>query len=228
MGNLNEIKNGGMGIGGVHGFNLAMLSKWWSRFKASLNQLWVKVVVAIHFNNVSNNLSKLIPLKNPLRGFGRMLGSVESNLAKFGIILKDNLVAEGASWKWRLDPNGSFSVKQFWLDLELAAGGDANDVVSYHWNSWATPNANYLLWRALTGKIVSKVGLFNRGVPLANSSCSRCGRDGEDLDHIFVNCLWTRCIWWNILTWMRISFPAEISNLRDLVSFIKNWPGGRI
>ncbi|KAM0043486.1 putative reverse transcriptase zinc-binding domain-containing protein [Helianthus debilis subsp. tardiflorus] len=221
-------KLGGMGMGSISGFNQAMLTKWWWRYKTDPNQLWASVVDAIHKGN-SNSIQSIIPLKKAIPGVWKDIGSVESSLDRIGIKLSDNLVADGENWIWRSDPNGSFSIKQVRMDIDLASSGsDNNNEIVFGWNSWAIPKANYLLWRVQIRKIASKSGLIRRGVPLGDSLCSRCGMYEEDEDHIFLNCLWSRSIWWNILVWMRISFPSNAASFKDLASFLQNQPGGRI
>ncbi|KAF5780940.1 putative reverse transcriptase zinc-binding domain-containing protein [Helianthus annuus] len=219
-------KFGGMGVGGIQDFNQAMLAKWWWRFKANPNHLWAKVVAAIHYGN---NSPLLIPLKKSIPGVWKDVSSVETALAKIGINIKEFLVKEGDVWRWRSDPNGSFSLKQVRMDIESATDGPTSaDRFVFGWNSWAPPKVNFLLWRACLGKIASKVGLIHRGIQIQDSFCSRCGISDEDPDHIFVNCLWARSIWWNILTWIRIHYPTDICNLKGLTSYISSCPGGKV
>ncbi|XP_022024101.1 uncharacterized protein LOC110924400 [Helianthus annuus] len=104
---------------------------------------------------------------------------------------------------------------------------DANDGLVFNWNIWAPPKANYLIWRALIGKIASKKGLIHRGISLADSLCPRCGLYDEDPDHIFVKCLWAKCIGWNILAWVRLNFIAS-NNLNDLLQLINRSPGDKV
>ncbi|KAJ0837236.1 putative RNA-directed DNA polymerase [Helianthus annuus] len=221
-------KAGGMGVGSIQGYNFAMLAKWWWRFKSDPNQLWAKVVSAIHSDNGSNSTPPFFPLKRSLPGLWKDVGSVEAALAKIGINIKENLVVAGAEWKWQSDPNGSFSVKQVRIDIDRASSDSGIENFVYKWNNWATPKANFLLWRAILGKVASKVGLTHRGIPLSDCLCPRCWLHDEDPDHIFVNCLWSKCIWWNILAWVRIRFPADSNNLSSLISYIDNNPGGKV
>ncbi|XP_022032865.1 uncharacterized protein LOC110933975 [Helianthus annuus] len=132
------------------------------------------------------------------------------------------------TWKWSSDPNGSFSVKQVRAEIEEASRDDSPEPVSFDWNPWAPPKTNYLLWRALLGKIASKMGLIHRGVQLPDTRCPRCGIYDEDPSHIFVNCLWAKSIWWNILSWLRVSFPLNITNLSDLIGYIKDRSGAAL
>ncbi|KAF5810534.1 putative reverse transcriptase zinc-binding domain-containing protein [Helianthus annuus] len=217
-----------MGVGSIQHFNYAMLVKWWWRFKAEPNQLWAQVVASIHCGYNINSPAPLFPLKRSIPGVWKDVGSMEVALRKAGIFISDYLVEVDGVWKWRSDPFGSFSVKQVRADIESAAVEAGDSDLVFEWNNWVTPKANYLLWRALLGKVASKVGLVHRGIALADSVCSRCGIAEEDPDHIFINCLWSRCIWWNIMAWIRIKFPLDVSNLKDLFSYIKSNPGGRV
>ncbi|KAJ9536970.1 hypothetical protein OSB04_029703 [Centaurea solstitialis] len=45
---LNSKDKGGLGIGSLRAMNIALLSKWWWRFKTEKNALWRKVIIALH------------------------------------------------------------------------------------------------------------------------------------------------------------------------------------
>ncbi|MFS7901170.1 hypothetical protein Hanom_Chr00s175158g01830231 [Helianthus anomalus] len=69
------------------------------------------------------------------------------------------------------------------------------------------------------------MGLLHRGVQLPGVACPRCGLKDEDPSHIFVSCLWAKCIWWNIFTCMRVPFPADVHSLVDIIEYISTQPG---
>ncbi|KAJ0891843.1 putative reverse transcriptase zinc-binding domain-containing protein [Helianthus annuus] len=219
---LKSKKLGGMGLGEIRLFNLAIISKWWWRFASNPDDLWVSVVKAIHGSS-SSELPTSIPLKNSIPGLWKDICSVNPALEKMGVSLKDKLVESEGRWKWGTEMNGSFSVKQVRSDLEKASNDSEGFI--YVWNNWAPPKVNYLLWRAIFGKVASRVGLAKRGVPILDCSCPRCGLYIEDPDHLFFKCIWSRSVWWILLTWMRIKFPIEIANLRELIGYIQNQPG---
>ncbi|XP_021975173.1 uncharacterized protein LOC110870293 [Helianthus annuus] len=136
------------------------------------------------------------------------------------------LIKEGDVWKWRNDPSGSFSVKQVRLDIENASiAANSNDEV-FHWNNWAPPKSNYLLWRAIMGKVAAKTELIHRGVRIGDCLCPRCGLSDESPDHLFVSCLWSQSVWWNVLSWVRIPFPLNTFILKDMIGFLKLRQGG--
>ncbi|KAJ0600530.1 hypothetical protein HanIR_Chr03g0117891 [Helianthus annuus] len=72
------------------------------------------------------------------------------------------------------------------------------------------------------------MALIRRGIQIVDGLCPRCGLVDEDSEHIFISCLWTRCIWWNIFAWIRVPFPAEIHKLKNLIDFINGQPGCKI
>ncbi|XP_021999705.1 uncharacterized protein LOC110897235 [Helianthus annuus] len=222
---LKSRKDGGMGMGGIQEFNLAMLSKWWWRIKVNLSQLWAEVVAAVH-RGISASQS-LIPIKKSVPGVWKDIASVEVTLSKIGIDIKEKFVQDGSCWKWGNDPAGSFTVKQVRIDIEKALHQQADDGFMYEWNNWATSKANYLLWRVMLGKVASKIGLMHRGITLGDTMCPRCGLYEENTDHIFVNCLLAKCVWWNVLAWVRIKF-TECDNLKDFITLITQSPGDKV
>ncbi|XP_022024549.1 uncharacterized protein LOC110924878 [Helianthus annuus] len=153
---------------------------------------------------------------------------MEAELEKLGLNIQQNLVVENGNWRWRNGSEELFSVRQIRKDIENAKlEGAANDLV-YVWNSWAPSKANFLLWRALLGRIASREGLARRGVLLSEIGCPRCGLELEIPDHIFIKCLWARSIWWNVLAWVRIRFPVDCETILDFINYVKDCPGGRI
>ncbi|XP_021971422.1 uncharacterized protein LOC110866587 [Helianthus annuus] len=222
---LKSKKRGGLGIGKLADFNLAMLSKWWWRHKADPNQLWARVISSIHSINSGNSL---IPLNKNIPGSWKDIGNADASLLSEGIILADSLIEVEGVWKWRTSKDAPFSVKQVREDIEAARWVNMPNEPKLDWNNWATPKGNHLLWRVMLGRVASRVGLARRGIPIADIGCPRCGLEAECPDHIFLKCLWSRSIWWNILAWIRISFPADCDSFSDLIKHIKESPGSKV
>ncbi|KAF5798744.1 putative reverse transcriptase zinc-binding domain-containing protein [Helianthus annuus] len=79
------IEYGGLGFGSLRDTNLAMLAKWWWRFKTEKDSLRRKVIWAIHFNSRSWNP---IPAKLSISGPWKQIASVSSRLSPLGIDLR--------------------------------------------------------------------------------------------------------------------------------------------
>ncbi|KAJ0752186.1 hypothetical protein HanPI659440_Chr09g0321451 [Helianthus annuus] len=90
-------KSGGLGVGRLKDFNLAMLTKWWWRFKADPNQLWSKVIGSIHKFTAVN---QIIPISKSIPGVWKDIGNMDPELQKLGIDIKQNLVISNGVWKW--------------------------------------------------------------------------------------------------------------------------------
>ncbi|XP_022020022.1 uncharacterized protein LOC110920094 [Helianthus annuus] len=73
---------GGLGMGSLREANVAMLSKWWWRFKVDQQSLWRKVVWSIHAASRSWNY---IPVKLSLAGPWKQLGKIGEDLMKADI-----------------------------------------------------------------------------------------------------------------------------------------------
>ncbi|KAF5771882.1 hypothetical protein HanRHA438_Chr13g0581371 [Helianthus annuus] len=82
---------GGIGIGSIKDFNIAMLSKWWWRLKDNPNQLWVEVVKAIHD---SDSNDKMIPVKKYLPGTWKDIGEVDKILGKMGVQIREKFTVK--------------------------------------------------------------------------------------------------------------------------------------
>ncbi|XP_021992889.1 uncharacterized protein LOC110889633 [Helianthus annuus] len=75
---------GGVGIGSLKDANLAMLAKWWWRFKIDPESLWRKVIWSIHHNERTWNL---VPRKLSVAGPWKQVAKVSEELERYGINL---------------------------------------------------------------------------------------------------------------------------------------------
>ncbi|MFS8018578.1 putative reverse transcriptase zinc-binding domain-containing protein [Helianthus anomalus] len=97
------IEYGGLGFGSLKDANLAMLAKWWWRFKIEKDGLWRNLIWAIHHNNRSWTA---IPAKVSMSGPWKQIMSIHDPLARRGIDLKKTMKT--------VMVNGSDT--SFWLD----------------------------------------------------------------------------------------------------------------
>ncbi|MFS7975109.1 putative reverse transcriptase zinc-binding domain-containing protein [Helianthus anomalus] len=287
---------GGFGIGNMADFNIAMMSKWWWRFKDDPTQLWAAVIQAIHKSKVD---SKLIPAKKSIPGAWKDISAVEGTLSRCGLdinqklkvqvgngkkvrfwkdnwihnvplrerfpalfklaknkdgMVHDHLTMVGSTvvwqwawvrglstglernqiaclsnllrsavitadkqdrWSWVNNEGTSFSVKGVRMEV-AAAVNDGEQEDRFFWNSWAPLKHNYFLWRVIKNKVAAKSCLAKRGILMHDMLCERCGIGIEDVDHVFINCLWARSIWWQVAVWLRIPPPISASSLKEV------------
>ncbi|KAJ0495935.1 putative reverse transcriptase zinc-binding domain-containing protein [Helianthus annuus] len=98
------LEYGGLGFGSLRDTNLAMLSKWWWRFKSDKGGLWRRIVWAFHHNNRS---WAPIPAKMSLAGPWKQIVGIKEQLSQVGINLPTSIC-------WRV---GCGSRVAFWLDI---------------------------------------------------------------------------------------------------------------
>ncbi|KAJ0897481.1 putative RNA-directed DNA polymerase [Helianthus annuus] len=79
---------GGLGIGDIRNLNLALLSKWWWKFKDNKGALWVRVVEAIH--KVKNSFLSF-PLNRRVAGIWKDIRGIEKDFSALGMSLLKNL-----------------------------------------------------------------------------------------------------------------------------------------
>ncbi|XP_021986463.1 uncharacterized protein LOC110882867 [Helianthus annuus] len=85
---LRSKRHGGLGMGGLESFNLAMVAKWWWRIREDPKQLWARVIAAIHGPVKAN---KMVPLNKNITGWWKDIAEVDGSIGKIGISIKDQL-----------------------------------------------------------------------------------------------------------------------------------------
>ncbi|MFS7924008.1 hypothetical protein Hanom_Chr03g00267541 [Helianthus anomalus] len=98
------IEYGELGFGSLQDANLAMLSKWWWRFKTDKEGLWRRVVWSVHHNNRS---WAPIPAKVTLASPWKHIVGVHEPLIQIGINLSESIWCKV----------GCGTKTTFWFDL---------------------------------------------------------------------------------------------------------------
>ncbi|KAJ0427646.1 putative RNA-directed DNA polymerase [Helianthus annuus] len=86
---IGPIEYGGLGFGSLQDANLAMLSKWWWRFKVDRNGLWRKVIWALH---QSSRAWTFIPTKVSIIGPWKQITRCAGILETRGIDLSKSII----------------------------------------------------------------------------------------------------------------------------------------
>ncbi|KAJ0475516.1 putative RNA-directed DNA polymerase [Helianthus annuus] len=97
---------GGMGFGSLRVMNLALLAKWWWRFKVERDSLWKKVVWEIHKNS---RTWSFIPVKLSITSPWKQICKISDDFETLGLSLES--MFRGAP--------GSESIIAFWKDRWL-------------------------------------------------------------------------------------------------------------
>ena len=75
------------------------------------------------------------------------------------------------------------------------------------WNSHCMPKVNFFMWLALKNKLLTSDNLSKRGLN-GPFWCSLCKCALENADHLFVDCVFARTAWEQILHDLNLTFPA--------------------
>ncbi|KAJ0546759.1 putative reverse transcriptase zinc-binding domain-containing protein [Helianthus annuus] len=298
---------GGLGIGDIRSANLALLAKWWWKYKQNNGALWAKVIDCIHLKPKSVSM---IPSKNKLSGVWNDICSVEKAFEAVGLSLKTNLVVKLGNgkntrfwldawlenqalkdrfpaiyklakdkqikvdqcarmgdntvkwswewsrglrsnqekvqyeelekilkdykretsddvWRWKLRHNEDISVAIL-RDAYEKTNIDITDLPWKHWNKWVPPKVNLFVWRTVKRRIAVKVELARRGIQLGDRTCSRCNNEEETVEHLLLNCLKSRAIWWNIMLWLKLPVQEGIESCEEILDRIDNFNGSKV
>jgi hypothetical protein len=198
---------GGLGIGNLQDVNYTMLGKWVWRFYARPDLLWVSVITAIHGRPPDGYDGRFFPIRSRWNGIWKHIGDAKKVLENSGLDFAELIDSH---------PN-FYPTKEMKLHM-VARRSVYSDAGRIRWNSVAPPKANLLIWRAKHDAVASRWALARRGIPLNSISCTRCLAHSEDSDHIFINCLWARAVWWSIARWIRIE-PFDLNSIGDVEDY---------
>ncbi|KAK3199587.1 hypothetical protein Dsin_023002, partial [Dipteronia sinensis] len=119
---------------------------------------------------------------------------------------------------WSLSSNGLFSVGSFRRELEDSTNG-TNLVPKFLWKGICPSKIELFLWQMWKGKVFVKEVLYRCGMGhISNMECPLCGKDGESIDHLFLQCSWLKALWQTCLCWWEVCYCVNLS--------IKDWLEG--
>jgi hypothetical protein len=132
-------------------------------------------------------------------------------------------------WRWKLEENGSFSVKSMYSKLEglmLDEGPSSNEqrrVFSKIWKSGAPSKVTAFSWKLLLNRIPTKSNLSVRQVlaPDTSLDCVMCLGELESANHMFLHCQFAMKVWENVMRWLGFHFMIP----PNLFILWENWDG---
>ncbi|KAJ0827312.1 putative reverse transcriptase zinc-binding domain-containing protein [Helianthus annuus] len=146
------------------------MAKWWWRYKSASNQLWGRVIDAIHGGGRGGNI---VPVKKTSSGIWNNIVKVNTEFCKAGINLNEHIIFDSSNsgstgWKWKSRGKCvDFSVKQVRSDLEVCGQPNIQGQ-QFKWNKLAVPKVNFFVWRAINGNIPTATALATRGVQIGD------------------------------------------------------------
>ncbi len=97
---------------------------------------------------------------------------------------------------WRWCTNGAFSVKSTYKVLN--DGGLRDACALKIWNLRVPAKVQIFVWLALKKRLLTTDNLAKRGWS-GSELCVLCGSENETVDHILLNCVYTRFVAWWVL-----------------------------
>lgn len=111
-------------------------------------------------------------------------------------------------WKWRHEANGIYTTKAAYKrrtgsEQQQGERNQESKAFKSLWRCFAPNRVKAIVWKALRGRLPTKMELQKRGVHMANNdtTCVLCGEDEEQMSHLLFTCkvsweLWTLCYRW--------------------------------
>ena len=106
-----------------------------------------------------------------------------------------------------------FSVKNAYECLSNYATSNDKDVFELLWLAKAVPKVLITAWRALLGRLPTKVNLSRRGVVVNDNICVLCLDKEESNQHLFMECKIAYQVWNYCLRWFGV-LGAQHCNLK--------------
>ncbi|KAL7593363.1 hypothetical protein Lser_V15G33806 [Lactuca serriola] len=211
-------ERGGLGIGSLKAQNIAMLGKWWWRFKANPNSACTVVIKSIFGVDGGFNKPSVARRKSGCWG---VIASLPKMLEKdnisfvshFQLVHNDN-VPGSMKWSWDLDPSGTYSVPSLrnYIDPTILPCSDEK----WQWNPLIPGKLNILAWRISHGRLPTMVNLSKIGIT-QSTLCKICGEAPETEYHLFIDCGIAKELCQRIVGWWRLLDP-NVQAINDLLN----------
>ncbi|KAK1423019.1 hypothetical protein QVD17_18312 [Tagetes erecta] len=189
-----SIEAGGLGLTPLRDANVALLTKWWWRFKHEPNALWRRVIYAIHD---TPRTWPILPHAKALAGTWNSIAKLENGISSTGISYS-NLI-KGVM--------GNGRQIRFWLDWWV----DQKPLKDLFPNLYAivkdkgcTIENSLIMWCAEQERIQTRVGLSIRHVQIDSTNCAICDVLPESANHLFCDYELISVIWALISTWIKV------------------------
>ncbi|GJS40564.1 RNA-directed DNA polymerase, eukaryota [Tanacetum coccineum] len=229
---LASLGKGGLGIGSLKSFNLAILQKWRWRFFSNLMHyglmLYVHYMgmrVALITSAAARKISSGLWFHySPLEGFMDSQWSwnwSRSDLGTRNEAYLNDIINERINYTfrpydacyWCIANGGVFTVgiTRKHLDDHLLP----SSATSTCWDKTLPHKVNFFLWRLKIDRLSHRLNLSTRGIEISDISCPSCSGYVESSLHIFFEFDMAKNIWRLVRSWCGNSIP--------LFTFMDHW-----
>ncbi|CAL1388326.1 unnamed protein product [Linum trigynum] len=175
--------------------------------------------VADHLSSVGGNILWDIPLKFTLRGGAERERECLMNLLE--IIPSINFTAGPERVTWLPDASAGFSVKSAYDHLRADRHFGVEDFpFKVVWQKIIPSKICTFLWIVFHKRLLTRDNLKKRGIQLP-SRCPLCEKAEENPNHLFINCSFSKEVWWRMRSFVRIASTTVDND--DISTRIMRW-----
>ncbi|GJS33617.1 RNA-directed DNA polymerase, eukaryota, reverse transcriptase zinc-binding domain protein [Tanacetum coccineum] len=241
---------GGLDIGSLKSFKLALLHKWRWSFHTNRDSLWVKVIYAFHgseggfdqngckFNGI---WSRIVGTSNylhsssilPMESIRFQWNWSRNDLGTRNSTYLNHLLAEISHIEvregmdkciWYIAHDGTFTVSSLRRIIDVHTFPSL-DTKTY-WDKSLPRKVNIFMWRLKLDRLSRRLNLSSRGIEIPEISCPSCNGNMESNHHIFFECSLAKEVWKIIRRWCNDSFPLFDSN-DHWTDWLSSWAAPR-
>ncbi|XP_071727056.1 uncharacterized protein [Rutidosis leptorrhynchoides] len=206
---LASFDKGGLNIGSLKAFNLALIYKWRWRYLTKPNDMWVSIIKSIHGNCFettrcssstvwSNIVSSCLSCTSE--------GYIPSDLFRMSIgddcpVLHD----KPDSWLCSISNDGAYTVKEsrVYMDRHILHGSD----IGTSWFKFVPHKVNVFIWRLRLECLPVRWNLSAKGLDIVSIVCPSCNNGVETCKHVFFDCNLAREVWLKVRIWLNCGLP---------------------
>ena len=120
------------------------------------------------------------------------------------------------SFRWTLSESGVYSASSVYK--ELMRGQERFPLAKGVWKCWAPLKCRIFMWLALQYRIWTSDRRARHGLQEQPETCKLCLQEIETADHLLMQCVYTRQVWWACTNRLRVALP--IPTTEDV---LQNW-----
>nr|KAJ0225471.1 hypothetical protein LSAT_V11C100033630 [Lactuca sativa] len=167
---------GGAGLGSLRHLNLALLVKWWWKFKTEPHSLWAQIISGFHKHQ---NRPWYCFAKHNMGGVWSSIDKAKNGFWRLNIDVTEimNTIDGGLTWRSDFVVDGNFNVARLRSRLDRASHPISDG--DFWWLNSVPKKVASFIWRAKQGRIPSVVELAKRNIPITSPRCGLCANTEE-------------------------------------------------